>query len=1295
MIWLSFVLLSFFYTPSNAQNAKADYPTNTHTGIAIEQVYQEILSQQFKNFDLFQLHAEPLHAAVNHKNYQDHIALQLGDQYHWPLYIAAHDMRSKNCLTRVASEKGVATIATAPNITYKGFLKKDGGGEARLSITPKGLMGFVTDNGTEFFIEPLKRLIPEVPNDYYIVYAVQDVITQDVTCGANDLHLLQKELGDKYGNMGLEKQAVCQTVELATAGDFLFFQNHGTVMDANAHIVTIMNLVEPNYAVFEVEFTIVEQFIVSVSGADPWSATTVPGDLLSSFSGWGGTGFSTTHDLGKLWTGRDLDGTTKGIAWVGAVCTNGFKYSLDEDYTTNFQSLRVLAAHELGHNFGSSHDGSGALFIMAPSVNPAVTDFSAASQTSINNHLASRTCLSVCVNCPDLTGVSVTATNNTTANITWINNGAADYNVRIREAGTSPWTTDVTVSTNAYTATGLAPCTQYEVSVRSDCGTGFGNADMFIFSTSFVNLFNATVIVCDPSNATYDLELVIEFLNGGGGGFTIYIDGAPFPQTYTSSPQTVVLTGLAAIGPTNADITIEDNNDTDCSVTAEFEVPPPVCGCIMLQSENFDNNALPSGWANNAAGANPAALWSFGPGSPGNPGTIDGTGMAYFDDDDFDNTGGEVVELLTPSVDLSNFADATITFTYNHRTYDGGFFATEVWDGAAWVNVLMVTGNDCGTWGCAYTTAVIDVTAHLNANFQVKFIYDDGNGWQWYVGMDNYELCATPNNPNCNAGFTYAANAYCGDEANPIPNISGEAGGTFSATPTGIDINASTGEINLANTTPDIYQVFYTLAACQQSMVIDIKGLPDAGFSGLAGSYCDSDGVVTLTPNVPGGTFSGTGINGSTFDPRTLQNFGVPIDITYTVSENGCSNSHTQSVIVYQTPNANFNTLNSFYWSTDNPVALIPATTGGTFSGQGVSASTFDPAAVNIAFYGVPFSISHTITQGDCVTTISQTVAVIGCLVPTGFNATNSTGTTVALSWNAVNFVDNYDLRYRPAGGSVWTDIEALGTTNYTVSGLASCTEYEFQVAAQCGDNNSGYSPSINATTTNCGATTVVQISVLLEGAYAGSGTMHTALRDGGYLPLAQPYFEMPWLYNGGESVANVNAIPASVVDWVLVEIRSPSNPELIIAQKAAFLLIDGSIIDADGLTNGVRFMNLSNGNQYRIVVRHRNHLDVISATTTVLPNEGSPFDFTLSATQAGGTGQLHDLGDGYWGMHAGDIDGNGVMSVLDFNIYSVDASLINGYYYSDLNVDKNVTIADLNLYQPNASLIGSSEIRY
>ena len=226
---------------------------------------------------------------------------------------------------------------------------------------------------------------------------------------------------------------------------------------------------------------------------------------------------------------------------------------------------------------------------------------------------------------------------------------------------------------------------------------------------------------------------------------------------------------------------------------------------------------------------------------------------------------------------------------------------------------------------------------------------------------------------------------------------------------------------------------------------------------------------------------------------------------------------------------------------------------------------------------------------------------------------------------------------------------------------------------------------SINSVTT--------QIKVWLEGADdpAFAPYMSTHLNTGGWIPLTQPYNQPPWDYIGTESVMT---IPSEAVDWVLVEARDAANSHSILAQKAGFLLHDGSIVDINGESVGINLEGLTSADAYYLVVRHRNHLAAMSAVPVQTPN-GSSYNFTSDSSQAYGISQMKNLACGWAGLYAGDFNGDGVITVADFNTYQPAASLINVYHNADANLDDSVTVADFNLYQPNASIIGIEQIRY
>ena len=76
------------------------------------------------------------------------------------------------------------------------------------------------------------------------------------------------------------------------------------------------------------------------------------------------------------------------------------------------------------------------------------------------------------------------------------------------------------------------------------------------------------------------------------------------------------------------------------------------------------------------------------------------------------------------------------------------------------------------------------------------------------------------------ASFSYSASSYHQDESDPTPTITGTAGGTFSATPSGLSINTSTGTIDLDNSTIQSYTITYTVSGVSSSQSLAVTASP-------------------------------------------------------------------------------------------------------------------------------------------------------------------------------------------------------------------------------------------------------------------------------------------------------------------------------------------------------------------------------------------------------------------------------------------------------------------------------------
>jgi hypothetical protein len=153
------------------------------------------------------------------------------------------------------------------------------------------------------------------------------------------------------------------------------------------------------------------------------------------------------------------------------------------------------------------------------------------------------------------------------------------------------------------------------------------------------------------------------------------------------------------------------------------------------------------------------------------------------------------------------------------------------------------------------------------------------------------------------ASFSYGSANYCTSSNNPLPVINGTAG-TFSSTPTGLDINPTTGEILLSSSTPGgPYTITNTLAAsgtcpsASANTTVTILGEPTVTLNPF-GIVCDNAPSITLSGGSPsGGTYSGTGVSNGEFSP-SVAGGGIHV-ITYTYTDgNNCTGTASENIEV-------------------------------------------------------------------------------------------------------------------------------------------------------------------------------------------------------------------------------------------------------------------------------------------------------------------------------------------------------------------------------------------------------------
>ncbi|SFC02701.1 hypothetical protein SAMN05421780_102318 [Flexibacter flexilis DSM 6793] len=224
-----------------------------------------------------------------------------------------------------------------------------------------------------------------------------------------------------------------------------------------------------------------------------------------------------------------------------------------------------------------------------------------------------------------------------------------------------------------------------------------------------------------------------------------------------------------------------------------------------------------------------------------------------------------------------------------------------------------------------------------------------------------------------------------------------------------------------------------------------------------------------------------------------------------------------------------------------------------------------------------------------------------------------------------------------------------------------------------------------------------LSLNLFLQGFYSGASIMTTDLSAGVPSILSDQYLATGTLPSAGEGVPTSlmragASVPAGAVDVIQIELRSGGATGPVAYTTYAWLMSDGSITDyKTGVGTNAIFPCSLLPNDYFIVVKHRNHLAIMSSTPVAFSaGSTASYNFTTSIGQVYGSGAL-DLDVGVVGMIAGDNrkDANNESNGDDF--YDVSVATTNGtgftgsgYFATDLNGTGVSNASDYNLSSTN-----------
>jgi hypothetical protein len=328
---------------------------------------------------------------------------------------------------RLLAAAAAGTTAKA----WRGTLAGIPGSWARLTVANGRRYGMVWDGRDLYVIEPASDaaagFVGPAPatGDATVVYRLSDTLApaggaacatrapgaDDAPTGLEAYTQMVGELraaaatsgGSGGGTPATGSATATKRIQVSVVADFEYVQAVGAT-GAQDRIVARFNNIDGIFASqVGVQVELAGPARVFQTSVQPFSATD-PNALLNEVGNYrqqlvasGATAGGLTH----LVTGRNLDGTTVGIAYIGALCSTKYGVSLSEGMSS-FGDL--VAAHELGHNFGAPHDGetpttgvnacstAPQTFLMSPRINGS-NQFSSCSLEQMAPQVAKATCL--------------------------------------------------------------------------------------------------------------------------------------------------------------------------------------------------------------------------------------------------------------------------------------------------------------------------------------------------------------------------------------------------------------------------------------------------------------------------------------------------------------------------------------------------------------------------------------------------------------------------------------------------------------------------------------------------------------------------------------------------------------------------------------------------------------------------------------------------------------------------------------------------------------------------------------
>ena len=1039
----SLTLLCLFFSFSVLLAGKPESNVSKVSSQQVDLSNDPTLKELFKKWEIHQLDINALLAQANSQK-KPTINLELGD-------IAIHTTFQKVSLlgpdySILGTQKEEDHSRAIPLNSFST------NSEISLTVNKDFLYGYITEGDETRYIEPLWYFLPNAPKNQVIVYLKDDVIENHLrTCGVSETNKMQNHIDAPEGTL-----SDCHLVDIAIASDYSMFQKYGSVAQVENHNIGVMNNVQTNYAgSFAVDFilNITTQYVVTNNGGDPWTSSTDPDPLLTSFRSWAqGNGFGTTdYDIGELWSNRDFDGTTIGLAYLQALCSQ-WRYHVLQDFTNNAAQLRVLVAHEMGHNFNASHDAGGSGFIMAPVVSSSST-WSPASIADIDSYTAPL--LGGCLPLVSCAGSAAVPSVSFTASPTDVCVGGTVQFTDLSTENPTSWDWSFPGGTPS-TSTAQNPLITYNTPgiydvtliATNSSGSSSGTIQSFIsvagspsFTASATGLdatFNNTTF--PPANS-YSWD----FGDPGSGANNTSTLVNPTHTYPADGVYLITLTAFTSCGPSTFTLSLSVNTPAVANFTAN---PTLVCSgeSVQFTSTSSPNTtqwnwSFPGGTPSTSNIENPTIVYNT-PGnynvsltalSPGGPNTK--TINNYI----------TVIQSATPGFTFSTPSGNNVTFTNTTTPLAGNTYSWDFGDASpastdvhpahtfpgpgTYTVTLSAFSNNCGTKTISHTVIIADPpvcnfiadTTSGCAPLTVQFTDLSTNSpttwlWNFSGGTPSTSTIQNPTVSYANSGdytVTLTVSNGVGSHSKSITSyihVEEAPTAAFAVSNSG---NAYTFTNNSsANSTSYLWDFgdsspTSTIPNPTHTYTSDGTFTVSLTANNACGNHTTTS-TVTVSSNMPTASIS--------VSPSNTVCIGTAVNFTANVSSNTQNVSWTfaggtpatstdmNPSVTFSTEGDHLVTLTAHNGSNsasaNTTITVLPATIASFTSGSSALMATFTNTSTNATSYAWDFGDSNSSTQENPSHTYVADGTYNVCLTVTGPCGTNTACSSITISGN-------------------------------------------------------------------------------------------------------------------------------------------------------------------------------------------------------------------------------------------------------------------------------------------------------